>query len=203
MNKKKLVKVVKNFITDNEIDELNQWTLSNYEQPYFAYPPGINDDEFQTRFTTRHSYYRNKEYQDYKVQYPKEVYDIQKRLLNYLKIKDDTIVPWPSFTDGICTTIAFHPGSCGKHTDPIYFENTYTLHCNFVTQNPKSGGTTYVEDTPYQFDKNDMIMYIASHLKHEVTKISGDTPRILWVYGFGITLLEMNRIFNIKSFSYQ
>ena len=35
MNNKKLVKVVKNFITDNEIDELNQWTLSHYNEPYF------------------------------------------------------------------------------------------------------------------------------------------------------------------------
>ena len=202
MNKKKLVKVVKNFITDNEIDELNQWTLSHYNEPYFM-NPGMNNDESQTRFTTRHSYGRCKEYQDYKVQYPKEVYDIQKRLLEYLKIKENTIAPWPSFTDGICTTIAFPPGSCCKHTDPIYFENTYTLHCNFVTQNPESGGITYVENTPYQFEKNDMIMYITSHLEHEVTEISGDIPRILWVYGFGITLPEMNHIFNIKSFSYQ
>jgi hypothetical protein len=162
----------------------------------------MNNDESQTRFTTRHSYGRCKEYQDYKVQYPKEVYDIQKRLLEYLKIKENTIAPWPSFTDGICTTIAFPPGSCCKHTDPIYFENTYTLHCNFVTQNPESGGTTYVESIPYQFEKNDMIMYITSHLEHEVTEISGDIPRILWVYGFGITLPEMNHIFNIKSFSY-
>ena len=77
MNKKKLVKVVKNFITDNEIGELNQWTLSNYKQPYFM-NPRMNNDESQTRFTTRHSYGRSKEYQDYKVQYPKEVYDIQK-----------------------------------------------------------------------------------------------------------------------------
>ncbi len=87
MNKKKLVKVVKNFITDNEIDELNQWTLSKYNEPYFV-NPRMNNDESQTRFTTRHSYGRCKEYQDYKVQYPKEVYDIQKKLLNYLKIKD-------------------------------------------------------------------------------------------------------------------
>jgi hypothetical protein len=85
-------------------------------------------------------------------------FSIQKKFMiykkdywNYLKIKENTIAPWPSFTDGICTTIAFPPGSCCKHTDPIYFENTYTLHCNFVTQNPESGGITYIEDIPYQF----------------------------------------------------
>lgn len=202
MNTKKLVKIVKNFISDDEVKVLNQWTLDNYTQPYFV-DPKMNRDSVQTRFTTRHAYGRCEEYQDYKVQYPKEVYDIQKRLINYLKIKENTIAPWPSFTDGIVTTIALPPGSCCKHTDPIYFDNTYTLHCNFVTQNPKNGGVTYVEDIPYKFEENDMVMYITSHLEHEVTEISGDIPRILWVYGFGISLLEMNKIFGISTFNYQ
>jgi hypothetical protein len=201
MNTKKLVKIVKNFITEGEVKVLNQWTLDNYKEPYFM-DPKMNRDNEQTRFTTRHAYGRSGEYRDYKVQYPKEVYDIQKRLITYLKVKENTIAPWPSFTDGVVTTIAFPPGSCCKHTDPVYFQNTYTLHCNFVTQNPKNGGITYVEDIPYQFDEKDMVMYITSHLEHEVTEISGDTPRILWVYGFCINPIEMNNIFNISSFAY-
>ena len=32
--------------------ELNQWTLSHYNEPYFM-NPGMNNDESQTRFTTR------------------------------------------------------------------------------------------------------------------------------------------------------
>jgi hypothetical protein len=202
MDKKKLIKIVKNFISDSEIYKLNQWTFNNYRKPYFM-NPRMNNDSIQTRFTTRHSYGRCEEYSEYKVQYPKEVYDIQKRLIKYLKIKKNTIAPWPSFTDGICTTIAFSPGSCCKHTDPIYFHNTYTLHCNFVTQNPEYGGITYIEDTPYKFEKNDMIMYVTSHLEHEVTEIYGNIPRILWVYGFCISITEMNNIFGILRFDYQ
>tara|TARA_A100001201_G_scaffold116762_1_gene100370 strand:- start:874 stop:1482 length:609 start_codon:yes stop_codon:yes gene_type:complete len=198
---KKLVKIVKNFITDEEVKVLNQWTLDHYKNPYFM-DPKMNKDDKQTRFTTRHAYGRCKEYQDYKVEYPKEVYDIQKRLFDYLKVKENTIAPWPSFTDGICTTIAFSPGSCCKHTDPVYYENTYTLHCNFVTQNPEIGGITYVEDVPYQFKEKDMLMYITSHLDHEVTKISGDNPRILWVYGFCILKEELEVIFNHKKINY-
>jgi hypothetical protein len=202
MNKKKLVKIVKNFITDQEVKVLNQWTLDHYKNPYFI-DARMNEDEEKTRFTTRHADERYGEYQDYKVQYPKEVYDVQKRLFNYLKVKENTIAPWPSFTDGIVTTIAFPPGSCCKHIDSVYYENTYTLHCNFVTQNPESGGITYVEDISYQFDKNDMIMYITSHLEHGVTEISGNVPRILWVYGFCINLLELNSIFKGVEFNYQ
>ena len=199
--KNKLVKIVKNFITNEEIKVLNQWTLDNYKEPYFI-NPGMNKDNVQTRFTTRHAYARSEEYQDYKVKYPKEIYDIQKRLIDYLNVKNNSIAPWPSFTDGVVTTIAFPPGSCCKHIDPVYYENTYTLHCNFVTQNPENGGITYVENVPYLFGEKDMVMYITSHLEHEVTEISGNTPRILWVYGFCINLFEMNDIFNISNFSY-
>lgn len=201
MDTKKLVKIVKNFITDDEVKVLNQWTLNHYKKPYFM-DPKMNHDDEQTRFTTRHAYGRIEEYQDYKVEYPKEVYDIQKRLISYLKVKKNIITPWPFFTDGVATEIAFPPGSCGKHTDQVYGPYTYTLHCNFVTQKPENGGITYIEDIPYQFDEKDMIMYITSHLDHEVTEISGDTPRILWVYGFCVNLLEMNNIFNISSFTY-
>jgi hypothetical protein len=202
MKTQNLVKIVKNFITDDEILKLNNWTLSNYDKPYFV-DPRMNQDLVQTRFTTRHSYFRTKEYQNYKIEYPKDVYEIQKRLLKYLKLSYNSIVPGPSFNDGIVTTIAFPPGSCSKHSDPIYKDNTYTLHCNFVTQKPISGGITYIEDIPYTFEKNDLIMYITSHLKHEVTEIFGEIPRILWVYGFCLNLFEMNNIFNISKSSYQ
>lgn len=201
INKQKLIKVVKNFINDEEVKILSDWTLSHYKKPYFV-DPRMNNDEVQTRFTTRHAYGRNKEYQNFKVDYPKEVFDIQNRLLEYLNLSKDSIIPFPSFTNGIVTTIAFPPGSCCKHTDPIYYPNTYTLHCNFCTQNPENGGTTLIEEKEYSFEYKDMIMYITSHLEHEVTEISGNTPRILWVYGFSISLLEMNNIFNIKSFTY-
>ena len=202
MNTKKLVKIVKNFLTDDEVEVLKQWTLDHYKKPYFM-DPRMNEDNEQTRFTTRHAYGRIEKYRDYKVEYPREVYDIQKRLITYLKVKEKTIAPWPSFTDGVVTTIAFPPGGCCKHTDPVYYKNTHTLHCNFVTQNPENGGITYVEDIPYRFNKNDMIMYITSHLEHKVTEISGNIPRILWVYGFCLNLIEMNNIFGISKFSYQ
>tara|TARA_Y100000033_G_C2726165_1_gene100939 strand:- start:8 stop:616 length:609 start_codon:yes stop_codon:yes gene_type:complete len=202
MDTKKLVKRVENFLTEGEINVLNDWTSNHYNKPYFV-NPGMNNDSEQTRFTTRHAYGRCEEYQEYQVEYPKEVYDIQKRLIKYLKLNQNSIAPWPFFTNGICTTIAFSPGSCVEHTDPVYYQNTYTLHCNFVTQNPKSGGITYLESVPYEFKESDILMYITSHVQHGVTEISGDIPRILWVYGFCVSFTEMNNIFGIPTFQYQ
>ena len=64
MNTKKLVKIVKNFLTDDEVEVLNQWTLDHYKKPYFM-DPRMNEDNEQTRFTTRHAYGRIEKYRDY------------------------------------------------------------------------------------------------------------------------------------------
>lgn len=195
------IKIVKNFITDDEVKILNKWTSDHYKEPYFI-DPEMNYDNRQTRFTTRHVNLRSKDHWDYRIKYPKETYNIQKRLIEYLRIEKKQIPPLPYFEDGIATTIAFSPGGCVEHVDPFYDENTYTLHCNFITQNPEHGGITYVEGIPYETEERDLIMYVASDLKHRVTAIEGKTPRILWVYGFCITDFQLNYIFNPSNFYY-
>jgi hypothetical protein len=201
------VKIVKNFLTHDEVKILNKWTLDHYKEPYFS-NPYMNEDDHQTRFTTRHACNRTEDYRDYKIKYPKEVYDIQKRLIEFLKIDRGQIVPSPEFNDGIVTTISFPPGSCCEHVDPIYYRNykhgddAYTLHCNFITQNSKHGGVTYVEGVPFETEEKDLLMYVASELKHKVTAIEGKTPRILWVFGFCTFEHQLNRIFKPDFFSY-
>lgn len=201
INKQKLVKVVKNFISNEEAKILSEWTLNHYKESYFMNPK-MNNDNIQTRFTTRHAYGRIEEYKNFKVDYPKEVFNIQNRLFEYLNLSKDNIIPFPSFTNGVVTTIAFSPGGCVRHKDPIYYPNAYTLHCNFCTQNPESGGITILEGKKYSFEYKDMIMYVSSHVEHEVTDCIGDIPRILWVYGFCASLNEINTIFNVNSITY-
>jgi hypothetical protein len=192
----KYTKIIKNFITDDEVKLLNKWTLDHYKEPYFS-DPKMNNDDHQTRFTTRHAIKLN-----YKVKYPKVVYNIQKRLIKHFRIKQEQIVPPPQFTDGIVTGIAFSPGGCLEHCDPTYHEDTFTLHCNFITQNPEHGGVTYVEGVPYETKEGDLIMYLASHAKHRVTDITGKTPRILWICGFCVFDFQIPYIFKPNNFLY-
>lgn len=194
-------KIIKNFITDEEKNILNNWTLQNYTKPYFS-DPRMNNDSKQTRFTTRHPYNRINSYRDYKVNYPDVAYKIQQRLFSYLNVDYRSIIPWPSFTDGIVNTIAFSPGGCIEHIDPVYYTGTYTLHCNFITNKAISGGITQIQRKCYDLDENDMLMYITSHIKHGATDIIGDDPRILWVYGFCIHENEVKTIFNLDSINF-
>lgn len=193
-----MIKIVKNFLSNNEIKIMSDWTLHHYKEPYFM-DPKMNDDKIQTRFTTRHAHCRSKEYKNYKINYPDEVYKVQNRLIEYLKIDEKNIIPFPAFTDGIITTICFPPGSCVRHKDPIY-QNEYTLHCNFCTQKPEKGGITIINEKEYHFENKDMIMYVTSHLDHEVTEIYGKIPRILWVFGFSIKKQNLNKIFYNQSY---
>ena len=47
-----MIKIFKNFLSLEECDELNSWTINHYSQPYFKNP---NMDSYHkgTRFTTR------------------------------------------------------------------------------------------------------------------------------------------------------
>jgi hypothetical protein len=192
-------KFIKNFLDQHELYCLNNWTLENYSGPFFV-DPKMNDDISQTRFTTRHPRLREDSYKNQKVNYPKEVYDVQKRLIKTLKLKHSHIAPPQCFDDGICTTLAFSPGSCSRHVDPIYYNNTYTLHCNFITQNPEEGGITFIEGKGYKFAEKDAILYLSSHMEHEVSECFGNIPRILWVFGFCIDESKKNEIFNSISY---
>ena len=125
--------------------------------------------------------------------YPKESFDIQNRLIETLNLKNP-IYP-PPFYRGIVNGIGFENGSIFLHKDPIYFNNTFTLHCNFITKKSTAGGNTIINKKEYSIEERDALVYVVSHQEHEVTKIVGNVPRILWCYGFCINEDELKNIF--------
>tara|TARA_Y100000004_G_C8956302_1_gene431038 strand:+ start:2450 stop:3064 length:615 start_codon:yes stop_codon:yes gene_type:complete len=195
MNAGKMVKVVKNFISNEEVKSLNQWTLKNYRNRYFINPK-MDTYEKQTRFSTRQICDSGYPKFNDDIKYPKESYEIQKRLLEYLKLPNESIAPPPSFTDGISSCISFSPGYCHSHKDPIWVLDTFTLHCNFITQKPRSGGYFIANNRKYDIDVGDMLMYITSHTYHGASDVMGDIPRIIWSFGFCILKEELESIFD-------
>ena len=184
-----MIKILKNFLSENEIKSLNSWCMDNYTENFFS-DPGMDLYYPRTRLTTRSC---KTSVQNIKINYPKESYEIQKRLKDNLNLQN--ILYPPPFCDGIVSGIGFENGSIFRHCDPVYFNNTYTLHCNFITQKSVSGGVTIINDIEYDINVNDALIYIVSHQEHEVTKIVGNIPRILWCYGFCITEQQLKNIF--------
>ncbi len=169
--------IVKNFISDQEIQELNDWTNNNYKKSFFS---NVSMGIINTRLSTRFS-------KDDAFDYPEVSYQIKKRILEYLKTHHSIIkIDQPGYKDGIVNGIGFNGGDIFSHKDPIWFPGSYTLHCNIITQKSLKGGVTYIDDVPYETNPSDLLMYPVSELEHRVDVIKGSVPRILWCFGFSI-----------------
>jgi hypothetical protein len=183
------VKIVKNFIPKSQLKELNDWTLNNYKSSFFT---DANMGRPNTRLTTRYFSKENN------FNYPELVYCIKNKIIDYFDIKNEYISP-PVGKDSIVNGIGFDGGDIFERTDPIWFSNTYTIHCNILSQKSLKGGVTIIENKNYDINEGDLLIYNVSHLNHKVTLIEGEIPRILWVFAFSVEENIMKKIFNSKT----
>lgn len=186
------VKIIKDFLSEEEINDLNVWALNNYRGPFFV-PPTDMDSGYAkyrpTRLTTRGFGLTNAP-----LEYPNTAYKIQKRIKKLLKI-EDCLYPSPYF-DGIVCGVGLRGGYIDIHKDPTFYDNTETLHCIFKTQKPESGGNTIIEDVEFNtINEKDMLMCLVSRQEHGASRIVGNEPRILWYFGFCLGDEKINQIF--------
>lgn len=186
------VKVIKNFLSEKELEELNSWALDNYRGPFFV--PNNMDHGYgkyrPTRLTTRGFGMTNAP-----LKYPEDAYGVQNKLKKYLDIENPMFPP-PYF-NGIVCGVGLNGGYIEKHKDPIFYKDTQTLHCIFKTQKSDSGGNTIIEEKEYdEVDENDLLMCVVSKYDHGASRIIGNTPRVLWYFGFCLSEEKLKKIFN-------
>lgn len=206
-----LVKAFKDFISQEERDILTNWTLSNYKKNYFIDPKmdsrGLENTKLTTRFANPLVNYGNPLLDpssfdhinlvvssNPNFKYPDLVYEIQKRIILTFDFEDYGLSPVGK--DGIITEISFPGGTVHPHVDPVWFDGTYTVHCNLITQKPESGGVTFIEDEPWDVNDTDLLMYIVSKAEHKVNEIMGDRERVLWVFSFMLSENDTRRLFS-------
>lgn len=189
------VKLIKNFVDKSDLNHLNLWSLSNFKKNIHQYSDACMDEYLEeTRFTTRLKNEVDHKKENIKIDYPSVAYKIQDKVINQLGLHG--VKTPPSFVDGIVNGIGFEGGSICEHIDPVYYNNTHTLHCNVISQKSNSGGVTIIENVQYDVDEGDLLCYIVSKHRHEVTKTSGSKLRILWVFGFCVDNVKLNQIFS-------
>jgi hypothetical protein len=132
-----------------------------------------------TRFTTR--YYKDCN----KLSFPVEALDLRVKIADFLNIKNYND---PPYCNGIVCGIGYSGGDIYEHIDPAYYDGTYTLHCNAITQAAEDGGITVIDGVFYPTKPKDILVYPVSKVMHKVTAIKGYTPRILWVFGYCIDI---------------
>jgi hypothetical protein len=171
------IEVVKNFITVEEAEVLNTFTLDGVKKGVFK--NGIISRELNpfnaqmvTRFTPE-------------IVFPKEALNIQNRLKTLLGLGDTDIHTFGHHTS-IIVNCSFAPARVIKHMDPKQ-NGLSLLRCNILSSAPKAGGLLHVEDEPVIQPELSIYFCLVSDYYHYVTAVEGDKPRILWQFGFNVS----------------
>ena len=181
--------ILRNFLFEDDINQLNQWTLDNRHQKYFE-DACMDPDNHGTRFTTR---FPNEEVAP-DINYPKSAHNVRQRIINYFHLENYKSPP--SYSCGIVNGIGYDGGRIENHIDPTYYPNTKTVHFNAITQHSEDGGHTIIDGVEYSdVSPKDLLVYQVSEIHHEVTPTKGKTPRILWVFGFCLDEIKTQEIF--------
>ena len=181
--------VLRNFLFDSDIKELNQWTLNNCNRDFFE-DAGMDPDNPGTRFTTR---FPNESVAPH-IDYPNAAKIVRQRIVNYFHLEGYNHPP--SYSQGIVNGIGYSGGRIENHIDPTYYPDTKTVHFNAITQKADEGGHTIINGVEYSdINSTDLLIYQVSEVYHEVTSTKRNTPRILWVFGFCLDDKKIKEIF--------
>jgi hypothetical protein len=175
--------ILKNYIDFQICDELASWIVENKNMPFFE---DANMDG--KRLTTRYSS---------EFEFPLIAYDIQSKIIETLHLKDFSLV---NFKNGMVADFADKGDTCYKHTDRVWKEGTITLHCNIKLSDCK-GGEPFIDEEELILEKSDLLIYPVSIVEHGSKIVTGNIPRMIWTFGFSITIEDYTRIFNKKTFN--
>ncbi len=169
--------ILRNYLNFQVCDELATWIKENKNKSFFE-DANMDGKRLTTRYSTE-------------FEFPRKAYDLQKKIIEMLKIKDYSLV---NFKDGMVADFADIGDTCYKHTDRVWKEGTITLHCNIKLTNCE-GGEPFVEDETFIFNKGDLLIYPVSVVEHGSKIVTGTIPRMIWTFGFSISPEDYIRIF--------
>lgn len=168
------VKIYKNFISKQECAELNQITLELINKGLLHKGLDRGKWEYPYRLTNRQKMG--------KTQYPALVYEISKKIKNFLNIDAFPIIEGHG-NNGIVVSYTMKHGDVYAHKDPRSSDGLPTYRCNILTQANESGCDLYVGGEKIDIEIGDLHCYLASEIEHYVTEARGEIPRIMWMFG--------------------
>jgi hypothetical protein len=170
------VKVIPNFITKNEALVLNAFVLESVANKQFSNGMasyGLNKDGVHvvSRFNKN-------------LEFPETAFLIKKRIQNLLVLDDkDTNTNWN--ISGIVVNCSFNEAQVVPHKDARP-NNKSLLRCNVLSSAAEKGGVLTVEEKEFKLNVLSMYLCLVSEYTHSVSKIEGNSPRILWQFGFNV-----------------
>ena len=170
------VAVAKGFVRADECAELNAWVYAAAARGLLR--PSVmrtTSTVFGRRISTREA--------SAELTYPPLVYDILRRIRLAVTLGDAPSVSHQG-RDGVFVNCTY-PGPGGHlawHVDGRP-QGKSILRCNFLTSAPEAGGTLYFRNGPLHLEAGDLHCYLGSDYEHAFDSVTGDRPRIMWVFG--------------------
>jgi hypothetical protein len=174
------VLIVRDYISKEECDLLTKWAMEAVEAGQFV--DGVSGNWETKEFTRVKTRLTNR--MSDRVHYCETVYAIQKKLRNdFDKISNAPLIE-DHGKDGVVVSITYNDGDVYKHKDPSVGDGLSGARFNILSSVPEQGGLIHVEDKTYQMNPGDLMAYLVTDFYHSVEKCCGESPRIMFMFGF-------------------
>jgi hypothetical protein len=176
----------RNFLDADICQELNAWVMKGIENKWLDV--GLSENSFwsyKDRLTTRKYGFR--------FEYPDLVYEVFDKITNALNLQGVPKSVVGGGKDGVVVSCTFTNGDVCKHTDPME-GSLHVLRCNVMTQSADAGAELFIGGEKIDIGVGDLHCYLPSDVEHYVTKAKGNTPRIMWMFGYQISKQEFLQI---------
>lgn len=170
---------IKQFVTPAQCDELNAWVGQAVQNKWLDL--GMTQGTklvYKDRLTTRA--YGNR------FEYPQIVYDIFAQITEKLGLHDLPKSVTGGGRNGVVVSCTYSGGDVFSHIDPPEGDR-HLLRCNVLSQKAEDGGKLYVGKEHVDIEAGELHCYLPSIVTHHVTPVQGQTPRIMWMFGYQIT----------------
>ena len=168
------IETVKNCLTLQECATLNAWVDEAVKNKWLDKGLDPHNSENNVRVTSRF-------YGDRFV-YPQLVLDVSERIRKFCGVADKSIIEGHG-RDGVVVSCTFTDGDVFAHRDPHSSAGLSALRCNVLTRAADSGGVLHLENQPIPLEVGELHCYLASEHVHYVSKVEGNTSRVLWMFG--------------------
>ena len=170
-----MIKIFKNFLTNEECEKLSEIALIGVKEGWVG--PGANSPgeyNYVKRMTSR-AYMKEKKY-------PKYVIEISNKIRTFMNLEHHPLIlkykDFQQGSEGVVVSVTYPGGDVPEHKDLRSDEGWATYRCNVMTQKPEYGGKLYVDGEYVEIDVGDLHCYYPSEQRHAVTEVLGNTERI-------------------------
>lgn len=168
--------IIRNFLDQQTCDQLNDWVKLGVENKWLD--AGISRGSgwvYKDRLTTRN-------YAD-RFEYLPLVYQVFDQISDLLDLHDTPKSVVGAGKNGVVVSYTMPGGDVYKHKDPME-ETLHVLRCNVMTQAADAGAELFIGGKEIDVGVGDLHCYLPSDVEHYVTVAKGNTPRIMWMFGY-------------------